>query len=446
MANNFKNIDELFRSRFENFEPEPPQHIWQKIFRKINQGASGGAGFGKIILISGVVIVTLSTILFFTLNPFSNSANISETPSVNLSDDNLLAQVTTIPDKEIVEQEITIEESILNQPKDVKPVNQQTEFGNKNIISKISRKTSERIALTDNYVPAKVLMVHSEPVEIPDIFEDVLQLEIKPVRIQSLKAKQHVYLLSGRSPLDHTKFAGDEGSAKTKLEHYFKLGAFINPEVVFYPDDSVTNSRNFNFGIDFRYYTSKSFFIRSGLGISIARDEGKYQVDYNEYIGSYEDVYDVTFETSQSGIVPIYHTKTVEVYDSIEHVSISQSKNTYIYLQLPVLAGYEVQKRNLTYTFMAGPCVSFLINKNIPDPELPDNIKIVSIDDRIADRIDMNWQMVVGMGINYKVDRKFEVALEPTFRYYLNSAYEGNIITSKHPLVFGLRAGLLFKL
>ena len=402
-----------------------------------------------MILITGAVIVTLSTLLFFALNPFSNSENITVQSQKNLTENKLLAQAITIPDNEIVEKETVVEETKSNQTVNITEKNLQnnTLLKDNTIITKICRKTTGYLSSANNYVPTETFPVYPDLREIPDILEKhVLQLTVKPVRIQSLKPKQHVYELRGRSTLDHTNFAPDEYSSNTKSDRLFKLGAFINPEVVLYPDDSINNSRNFNFGIDFRYYTSENFFIRSGIGISIARDEGKYQVDYNEYIGSYEDVYDVTFESSQSGIVPVYHTKTVEVYDSIEHVSISQSKNRYTYLQLPVLAGYEAQKRNLSYTFMAGPCVSFLINKNIPDPKLPGNIKVLSIDNRIADRIDMNWQMVVGMGINYKVNRKFEVALEPTFRYYLNSTYEGNIITSKHPLVFGLRAGLLFKL
>jgi hypothetical protein len=39
------NIDDLYRSHFEHFQKDPPDHVWEKIKKRLNQDP--GAGNGK---------------------------------------------------------------------------------------------------------------------------------------------------------------------------------------------------------------------------------------------------------------------------------------------------------------------------------------------------------------------------------------------------------------
>jgi len=441
------NIDELFRKRFENFEPEPPVHIWSNVSKNITRGPSG-SGITKIILLSGISLLTISLLVLLLLNPFGNR-NHEIGSRAGIPQNDLLAQVNTdlnlenspetevgYDNTEINRGTTTVQKTSVQETIVTKPTGNVTPLNKAGLLLYHIRSYSPKPLI---FTPASLDIVPGSEIITPGLMPQTTGL------YQLINS--HTMPGPGKISINtYNRSVGDEESPVKKSGHYFKLGAFINPEVVFYPSDSVDNSRNFNFGLSLSYHKN-DFFIRSGLGISIARDEGKYQVEYKrlEYLGSYEEVYHVSFDSTESGIVPIFYTKTVNVYDSVEHVAISKTKNTYTYLQIPLLIGYQFEKKHLTWSFMAGPSVSFLISKNIPDPEIPNNVGIIGIDRNIAQRIETNWQMVAGIGLNYRLNHRLEFAVEPTIRYYLNSSYNREIITTKHPVAFGLRAGLLFK-
>lgn len=437
MKDQYLHIDEIFKRKFEGFEPEPPAGMWPKI--KARLSGTGGTGIGafKTILLSSVVLVTAGALVLMLLTNSQPTSNI---------DNNLLAQNKTINTSSDYQNDASI-------PVNDNQINTPTPVDNTKTV--ISENKKEPITQKEIIEP-KITQVTAASTEIQDNTSEkntwcsnILSLQKHSTNLIPVNSDDfQLHSASNRIPdRFNFKFDPEQKTTKSAVESYFKIGGFINPEVVFYPDDSVSNSRNFNFGLDIRYH-KKNFFIKTGLGISIARDEGKYNINYKqlEYLGSYQDVYNVTFDTTESGVEPIYHTKTVMVYDSVEHATVSKEKNTYTYIQIPLMFGYQIERPKVNYSIMAGPCFSAMINKNIPDPAYPENARILNITSDVAERISTNWQMVLGVGINYKLSKKWELSLEPTKRYYLNSAYRRDIITTKHPYSIGLRAGLLFKL
>ena len=73
MSKEFKNIDDLFRDRFESFEPEPPGHVWDNIKSHIQEnpakggfGLKGGgiAGLSAILITAGLISFYLISISF----------------------------------------------------------------------------------------------------------------------------------------------------------------------------------------------------------------------------------------------------------------------------------------------------------------------------------------------------------------------------------------------
>ncbi len=433
MENIYNNIDELFRKRFEDFEPDPPEHIWQKIFSKLHPGTGGGAGIGKTILLTGVAVIAVSTFILLLLNPFSND------PETRASNNIPLPSPDQDINNNLITELITPEEGI------------ETDIHEVQIPDKIQQTTIESIEkITEPIIrpdntnkPDYIGISNTE--ESPEIRNPELLITLSSIKTGDLQTNANEYkperkIFSGT----FNKYTGDEFyNPQPDYKSFFKVGAFINPEVVFNQSEVIPNGRNINVSLDVSYHMSK-FFIQSGLGISLAMDEGPYNIEYNELLGTYQDVYDVTFDSTEQGIIPTYHTKTVEVFDTLNHLSLYKTKNSYAYLQIPVLFGYEFRGRHLSFNVKAGPCLSIMMYEHIPELVLPEDMRILNIEGET--RIKTNWQIVTSFGMSYQLNKRLEIALEPTLRYYLNSPYEGKIITNKHPFTFGLRIGLLFKL
>jgi len=160
-------------------------------------------------------------------------------------------------------------------------------------------------------------------------------------------------------------------------------------------------------------------------------------------MGSYEDVYDVTFDSTNNGVIPTYHTETVNVYDSVTYARVEPSKNRFTYLQVPVLFGYGKENRRLGWFVKGGPALSLLIGENVYNMDNMKEHKILNVESDMPGRIKTNWQFIISGGISYRLGNHLSLSVEPMLKYYMNSVYEQGIYSTKHPYSFGLRTGLL---
>jgi len=453
----YKNINNLFEQKFEDFNPEPPDHIWDKVKTNIPVYPKNyifSNYFSKII-ISIIAVIAVLIAGYFIFNPFKLS-----------QDDKILNpptdQTETLLDSNNKYQDVEIREIKTEEPF------AETENNIKNNYSENTDFETFDANLSNNKIPlekttAKVDFQKNRT-NIPESYTDVLvqnnsddltqSIEIEEVKVENLKDNSETTALitteenNKNSDNEILKENIDNTKYQNKFNPYFSIGAYITPEFIFYPDDSIPNNQSYNFDLSVSYHFSNYYFIQTGLGISFSNDDGKYTIDYEryDYMGSYEDVYDVTFDTTLQGIIPIYHTKTVDVYDSVRHISISQTKNRYTYLQIPLLFGYNFSKNKMTYSVKGGPSLSVLLFDNIPDANLQDeHIKIIRINQKMPIRIQTNWQFLVNFGFNYRFSDKFSISMEPSLRYYIKSVYEKKYITTKHPFSVGLRTGVIYK-
>ena len=226
-------------------------------------------------------------------------------------------------------------------------------------------------------------------------------------------------------------------------ENNWSMGLFFTPEMIFHPSESDFNSRSYSLDLN-AIYKFSGYLIQSGIGFGFSSDNGNYRIDYNQYLGSYQDVYDVTFDTINGQLIPVYHTETKKVYDTIDHITISPTKRKFTYLNLPVLFGYGHEGRRFGWNVKAGPSLSVLIHKNVPGANLNDSQnKISYVENELPERLKTSWQFVFSGGVSYKLGNSLNFTLEPVFRYYINSAYEQNHTTLKKPYSLGIRAGFV---
>ncbi|MCU0370468.1 MAG: hypothetical protein MUC31_03545, partial [Bacteroidales bacterium] len=70
MAEDFKHIDQIIRQKFDNFEPEPPARVWEKIRSGIDKTPPAPSSPGIIM----PVIIAISLLIFVSglLNHYYN--------------------------------------------------------------------------------------------------------------------------------------------------------------------------------------------------------------------------------------------------------------------------------------------------------------------------------------------------------------------------------------
>ena len=479
MSEQYKNIDDLFRDKFKDFELDPPEHVWENI--KQNIQGSGGAASGSSFTkggIAGISIILLITGIF-TLYQLNHSKNnvLADDINTNTSIDNnkagndLLALKTqpeqkaaisytdisnktnkTSKQKEKENQKARIQlnsETSVNKGKTslivADKLNKEVNTtGTKNEISSEKEPDealiSNSIGLNDFLTPgddSELLAINNE--EQPNNYiekkSDYSDNAEQPEQNNSAKDYE-VKNPSNPSASSNPGIKSDYGRKNDWL-----FGIYFTPEMIFHPIDDRLNNRSYSLDVS-AIYNFSGYLLQSGIGVVSSSDNGNYNIDYNKYLGSYEDVYDVTFDTTGGVVTPIYHTETVKVYDTISHVTITPTKRKYTYLQIPLLFGYGNENKRVGWFVKGGPSLSILINENIPDNNLTD-ARIVNAESELPGRIKTNWQLIVSGGITYRLGSNLRFSLEPMFRYYLNSAYENSVMTSKHPYSFGLRTGFL---
>ncbi len=227
---------------------------------------------------------------------------------------------------------------------------------------------------------------------------------------------------------------------------------FISKSPLFSKKDDFANSNDISLTLGF-----KDFQVRSGLGISFYnKDNWNYTVNYNkkEAIGNYTKVDSVAFNVFSDTInhtqtvKPKFYTQEQTVYDNVNHLYKSELNKTYTYIQFPLVIGYKVGvNNNFTFSLNAGTVFSVLIASKGGTVIYPENAnEIIYIENSELRRVRTYWNYLISLGINYKIDDRVSINIEPTYKSVLGSVYENNNTQIKKPYSVGLRMGLLFKL
>ena len=210
--------------------------------------------------------------------------------------------------------------------------------------------------------------------------------------------------------------------------------------------DSLKTLPSYTLSVEPTYYINKHLFVRFGLGFTYAHDRGFTRINYSgkNLVGTYEDVYDVTFDSVNGQLVPTYYTKTKEIWDTTNQVAVKEPTNTYFYVQTPLMLGYYKRSRNINWYFYGGPSFNYMISKSIEKPaEDLDYVELFGVYNHLPKRSDYYIQLWLGAGIELKVSNNISLALEPNYRLTLNDLY--NEQAYRKPLSgFAVRFGVVY--
>lgn len=436
MAEDFNHIDQIIRQKFENFEPEPPVQVWENIRSSIPKTPPPQSSTGILlpIIVAVSILVFLSGLFHHYYNNNTekiqtadagktiHTASLGTTGSTTVSDPGLQenfyqtpSEVPVISNGSDIKAETSVNTVPVRLPFDQTIASDKKKKNEK----KANANTAQTLPSRGEYKPGLVQAIKSGDLSYRDVVKYNLSMkEIRKIQAYSEKASAN--------PLN------------------WSVGVFFNPEMSSCNDATIENSVNYNVSILPRL-SINNFFIQSGINTRFTHDKGQMTVDYRRYLGSYEDVYLVTFDSTENGVIPTYYTETVEVFDTIAHYAAADTKARYTYLEIPVMFGYRYSFGKFSLFANAGPAASFRIGKYLPEAREPeDNAKIVNVNYQVPLRSSIDWQLLVGAGFDYQLADKLSFSMEPTYRQSLKSEYDLAGTRGKTSS-FGLRLGLNYK-
>ena len=327
MNNSSKNIDKIIRDKFELYTPTPPKHIWDGIEKSLNLEPVIPYYKNKKVVSVAVLVMLAMLASFFIINPTSyNSTLPVKGQSALIKKDASLASVKNEPDDiNVVEKEPLKKDANAKLNSSTQIEVEQSEVNEEHLVSSIATAEivgkSSSTSTEDNIAPYST------------------QQNTSVNNLSIIKLNKSVFITTDIYNNEFVPKAPNQESVSSPVDiiqpksvvanSHWKIGGYLSPEVAISDFDSVEILNSYTFSIEPTYTINNHWFVRSGIGISYVRDRGFAEINYisNDYIGSYDDVYDVTFDTLSGVVTPIYHTKTVEIWDSVQHVTVSNVTN-----------------------------------------------------------------------------------------------------------------------
>ena len=447
MEEQYHKFDQAFRKKFEEFAPEPPESAWSHIQARIGTPPPSAPIIHIILpVLLGLLFIVAFLLIQLSFKPssFTGINTPSDVPeNSGVRSGTWLASVINSPE---IPVNIDNQVSLTSQP--AYPATETF----RNSVSSIPVRAPFNQPSSPGKSSSKAASNNQPATEPGTIHDDRAKNAIRerftaPGNMQARKTGQ----ITGSSQeyftgnLAGRKTAGfDDPEYFTRLKPSVSLGLYFTPEAVFYPSGDLEKGTSLSFSL-LPILKFDKIFLQSGISARLTKDAGNYQINYNQYLGQYEDVYLVTFDTTQNGIIPIYHTQTVDVFDTIDHYAITQTTARYTYLELPLLVGYQKTYNRLSWFVKGGPLFSVVAFRHIPDAELSEGpARILNVDRQIPVRADLNWQLMASAGIDFRFSRQFSFSFEPAIRYYLSPEISSGQVTGNRPFAIGLRAGLIY--
>ncbi|TSA29486.1 MAG: hypothetical protein D4R67_01930 [Bacteroidetes bacterium] len=238
--------------------------------------------------------------------------------------------------------------------------------------------------------------------------------------------------------------SGEESLKQIKKtsDWQFAVSVYYAPEWMFNTLEGDKYANNFGLEGSFTY---GRYSLRTGIGLSLTKGTNELMVEYNDYLGTYNQLDSIQFHWDEMNyhLLPTYYLSMKDVWDSLMQLDYPCVIKRYTYLQIPLILGYDVlQNKWMSLGFRAGPILSILIqSKQLSEAYDPGKNRIIRINQVTPDRIQTNWQVQGGLNASFRLARRIRLELEPTIKYYFNSVYEKSDVTKK-PWSAGFRTSI----
>lgn len=449
-------LDEFCQRSLEGFHAEPAAKVWEGINRKLlfreilRLNFSNIPGYFRVAL-SAIILMTGATLLVVSGDDIPvilpEQDLIPGTPVIATG---TISQSTDQPPNAPLKAKVT--SSVSNNPERTtqKTITERTGSSEKTTPDQVSIFTTttnpevEMSQVTTPVFPTGIETGTNLPVTISArIPDDFFSLTISPEIRKDLPAT-----ISPSLPKEPGAELISNLSVRTPLPQAMEFGLNVTPDMVFYKDVSNYYKYNYTFDLGVQYSLGR-FYIQGGLGLTYSSDIGNYAISYlkNDSVGYFLDVTSYGIDPAHPG-EPVFNTKIITVFDSVQYLNDYGTKNRYQYLQVPLSFGYLiVNKDKWKIGIDAGILYSYLAGIDEPDPDFySSDSRLLGMERTNSRRNRNSFGLTGAIKLDYYFTEKFHLMIEPTFKYYLNAIEENSQTGVKQPFSIGLRAGIWYHL
>lgn len=141
-----------------------------------------------------------------------------------------------------------------------------------------------------------------------------------------------------------------------------------------------------------------------------------------------------------TNLVDIYDSTLKTVYDTLKNKKL---RNTYSYIEIPVMVGYEVSYGNFDIALKGGIITSFLVNTSIASP-VSDSTGPVPAGSTPQFK-SIFFSGIFSAAVHYKITEHWSIYSEPYYRKCLSDMNVKNTILNQKVNAFGVRVGVRYK-
>jgi|GEM_PF-1462294 cytoskeletal protein RodZ len=426
-------LSKVIKNKLEGYEKKPAPHVWEHIAGQISPSSKKKEGAALLFLRNHwhlVAAIAAAILLLLFVLSFAGDAGIMQQSPLEqnqgISENSETNNANTSSPSKAEEQKAHPAQHSSQAAKTTKASDRGTPAANEtkprqagNITRVSAHDASRLLASADNKATA-------------------------PTAKSGAPAHQ-LLSLAPQKASSNTR-SGEVISPQPPVTKNWAFGFYATPEMLYSQAQASGNSPSLSADLAVMYRVN-NYFIQSGLSLGSSNDNSNANINFlqTEFLGSYQDVYNVTFDTTGGGEPqPIYHTQQVDIYDTTEHYTTTAYTNSYRYLSMPLLLGYKQNvSGKFSYSLKGGPVVSLMMSESESHSFNRQNAQIKAIYNKPADRVTTNWQMLMSVGIHYKLHNHIWFAVEPRMKYYFNPVYNTQAgLENNKPFALGVRTGV----
>jgi hypothetical protein len=484
-------FDDLFRQRFDEFQKDPPENVWNKIQSGLKSTGIGNfthplpGSLGYLIYPSvGLLILALVSLFFInsneTANKFSElsrgingSLKKSELTLANQTFDNIVAvnnnkqnPIHETPSLPVNNSIATNDNQNLNKNKTEKPgeVNKQQSAEDltliqENVFEPVNNSEPIMVAQADpvlelNPIVSEIIQQQNNTSEPPNISENQNQIQL-PIH------DENNLLSNNQTPKDTTLNSNlTQATNNPDPQHDYGKNANIYIGLKFIPDLGFYNSSgksHMSYGAELSLgYQFKHFTVQTGAGLMFDKENVNYLADYKTYQATDQyqlvtyyvvDTIPVYQNDSLIGYLyrPTFHTTTVEIFDSVSNQENLTTEIRYTTLNIPFTIGYTWTVKKWGLSLKTGGIYTLMLGKKESAIQLSDpDANITSIDRLNTLRTRQQWSLIFSPSVDYYITHDISVGIEPYFRYTFQSGSNSGKILGLKPYALGLKTGITF--
>jgi hypothetical protein len=453
-----KNIDRLFQEKFKDFEVPPSNSVWNNISTELQNNRKGKKAIPVWWRIAGIAAALL---LLFTLSKFMQNNNAKTTTPLNET----IVDVDPNTDNDL--QDVINKENIVSE--DFKPLNSSltnpitTPARNDNSTTKSEDNIATVIAenTTSELIQEKTDTVlnndnDSKETTVPMVTaftntndnvgdEDAIEAEeINPIiEEEKLSLTEEIAAIEeGNIEDDDEKFERWSASSNIAPVYFNTLGkgSSIHPQ---FNSNSKTGNINMSYGISGSYAINKKLSVRAGVNkVNLGYSTNDVVVFINANSPSNPQLLrNVQFNETGENISFI----SVEVFNFAQVPGIlndfikSSIDQKLGFIEIPLELEYRISNKKMGINIISGFSALFLSDNEIYSV-LDGNSTLLG---KATNINNTSFSANFGLGFDFKISDKFNLNLEPVFKYQLNTF--NNTSGNFKPYFIGVYSGLSFK-